>query len=360
MTEPYPWVYAAAFAASLLLTWASMPVALRLATRYGVVDTPGGYKVQRDPVPYLGGIGIVLAFSVAVMVAAAFAPDGVPLDELAVVMCAAIALSLMGLADDLRGLSPFLRLGVEIVAGLVVALSGSGAQIFAADALNVVVTVVWIVAVTNAFNLLDNMDGLSAGVAAIACGAFLIIALMQGQFLVGALAAALGGCAVGFLKHNFHPARIYMGDAGSLFLGFLLAVLGVRLRFQSAPEVAAFVPLIVLGVAMLDTGLVVVTRLAHKRNPLVGARDHVSHRLVFLGLPVPAAVSLIYAGAVALGWLGVLCTMIDRNAALVLMAFVATVGLFFGVLLGRVPVYANSKRRHLMLQEVARHDPEGE
>lgn len=356
LNEPLPWVYAAAFAASLLLSWACMPLALRFAVRHGVVDRPGGYKVQKDAVPYLGGAGIVVAFAVAVLGAASFAPEGVPFDQLAVLLATGVGLSVMGLADDLWNLSPYLRLVMEIAAGLVVAFSGAGAELFSNPSANLVLTVLWVAGVTNAFNLLDNMDGLSAGVATIASGTFFVISVIHGQLLVAALAAALAGCALGFLRHNFYPARIYMGDSGSLFLGFLLAVLGIKLRFSAPAQITFMVPILVLGVALFDTTLVVFTRVAHGRNPLLGGRDHVSHRLVLLGLPVRAVVVLIYAGAVALGWLALLMTMVQDQAAYVLMAFVVAVALFFGVLLGLVPVYENSKRKRMMLRELAPHE----
>lgn len=356
MTAPAVWVYPAVFVMSLVVTWACMPLALRIAVRYRIMDRPGGYKVQDDAVPYLGGIVIVWVFSAAVLGAAAVAPDGVPLDQLAILIVTGVGLSIVGFADDLWNLHPLIRLLVEIAAALVVVLTGAGVTLFPIAWLNVLVTVLWVVGVTNAFNLLDNMDGLSGGVAAIASGTFFLIAILHGQFLVAALGASLAGCSLGFLRHNFHPARIYMGDSGSLFLGFLLAVAGLKLRFDSPPEVTFFVPVLVLGVALFDTTLVVVTRLMYRRNPLAGARDHVSHRLVFLGIPVRAAVILIYGGGIALGWLALLMTLIDGLPAFLLMGFVLAVAVFFGLLLGAVPVYENSKRRRVMLQEVAPYD----
>src|SRR3954447_7758722 len=128
-------------------------------------------------------------------------------------------------------------------------------------ATDLLITIVWVVGVTNAFNLLDNMDGLSAGVAALGALTFFVLAVLNGQYLVAALAVAVAGCAVGFLRHNFHPAKIYMGDAGSLFLGFLLSVIGLRLRLPDAPQLTAlFVPVVVLGIALFDTSLVTVAR----------------------------------------------------------------------------------------------------
>jgi UDP-GlcNAc:undecaprenyl-phosphate GlcNAc-1-phosphate transferase len=193
-------------------------------------------------------------------------------------------------------------------------------------------------------------------VAAIAAFWFFVIAAANGQFLVAGLAVALAGCALGFLRHNFHPARIYMGDAGALFLGFMLAAIGVKLRFDGPTEVTFFVPVLVLGVAIFDTTLVTVARLIHGRSPVVGGRDHVSHRLVFVGVPVPAAVGLLYAAAVGLGWLGLVMSRVDTATGFLLMALVLTGAAFLGGLLGVVPVYETSRRRRVMIHEVARHD----
>ncbi|MCU1486253.1 MAG: Undecaprenyl-phosphate N-acetylglucosaminyl 1-phosphate transferase, partial [Actinomycetia bacterium] len=217
------------------------------------------------------------------------------------------------------------------------------------------VTVLWIVGVTNAFNLLDNMDGLSAGVAAIAALFVFVMAADNGQFLVATLSVALVGCAGGFLRRNFHPAQIYMGDAGALFLGFTISVLVLKLDFVDQPRsLALAVPVVLLGVPLFDTALVTVNRLLHGRSPLSGGRDHVSHRLVFIGVPVPVAVGLIYMVAGSLGCMALVLSRVDRGSGLILMGWLAVVAAGLGALLSVVPVYETSQRRHLRLQEVAR------
>lgn len=356
----FSWVaYAAAFLAAAALAWVLTPLMFRLAIRSGVLDQPGGHKSHTSPTPYLGGVAIVVAFSAAVLVAAMVYGPVAGLRELAIILGIGVSLALIGLADDLHGLSPWLRIGLQIAAGIAVWALGSGTTALGVEWGNAVLTVVWVVGITNALNLLDNMDGLSAGVATIAAATFFLIAILNGQFLVAGLAAALAGCASGFLRHNFHPARIYMGDAGSLFLGFMLAVLGVRLRLVDTPQfVAVFVPVLVLGVAIFDTTLVVVNRVRHGRSPLAGGRDHTSHRLVYLGVPVPVTVALIYGGAAALGWLALILTRVDAVTGLLLGIFVVLVGGFFMVLLSAVPVYENSRRRTAMVQVVRDHEPE--
>jgi UDP-GlcNAc:undecaprenyl-phosphate/decaprenyl-phosphate GlcNAc-1-phosphate transferase len=354
VTELTGWTYAGAFVASLALSWWFTPLALRVALRKEVLDHPGSYKVQASPVPYLGGVAIVAAFSLAVVAAALVVRPIGGVTNLSVILGMAFMLSLMGLIDDLWGLPLWPRLVLEIGAGAVVWAAGLGVQLLGIAPLDAALTIVWVVGVTNAFNLLDNMDGLSAGVAAIAAGSFFILAAINGQFLVAALAISLAGCALGFLRHNFHPARIYMGDAGSLFLGFMIAVIGIQLRFDAPVTVTFMVPIIVVGVAIFDTTLVVTTRLIHRLNPMRGGRDHVSHRLVFVGIPVPAAVTLVYAAGIALGWLAVVMSRLDDVVTGgLLMGFVVAFAVMLGVLLARVPVYETSPRRRAMVGQAA-------
>jgi UDP-GlcNAc:undecaprenyl-phosphate GlcNAc-1-phosphate transferase len=353
--------YAAVFAVTAALTLILTPLAMRAAFRQGILDRPGLIKAQASPVPYLGGLAILVAFTVVVLIAAAVRPPPSGLSELAIILGVAVGLALMGLIDDIRGLSPWLRLLLEIAAGVIVWSSPAGADVFTADVPNLLITVLWIVAVTNAVNLLDNMDGLSAGVCGLAAFFIWVMAASNGQFLVATLAIAVAGCAVGFLRSNFHPARIYMGDAGALFLGFLLGVLALKLSFPAAPKVVALgVPVLVLGVPIFDTAVVTVNRILHGRSPLAGGRDHTSHRLVFIGIPVPAAVTLIYVIAGSLGCLAIVLSRVDRSTGLILLGWVVALALLLGVLVSLVPVYESSRRRHLMLQEVARHTPEPE
>lgn len=351
--------FVAVFGVTLALTLFLTPLALRLAVQRGIFDRPSEIKLQESPMPYLGGIAIVASFALVVLAAALIDPPVSGLDQLGVILGLGVALAVVGLVDDLRGLSPIVRLLAEVSAGVIVWATPAGAEIFGTEILNLVVTVGWIVLVTNAVNLLDNMDGLSAGVAAIAAGAVALIAGSNDQFLVATLAAGVAGCAVGFLRSNFFPARIYMGDAGALFLGFMLAVLSLKLRFPDAPRVAGlFVPVLLLGTALFDTSLVALNRVLHGRNPVQGGRDHTSHRLVYVGISVPVAVGLIYAMAASLGCLAYILSRADLASAIILIIWVLLLAIAAGVLLSLVPVYESSRRRHLMLMEVREHEPE--
>jgi UDP-GlcNAc:undecaprenyl-phosphate GlcNAc-1-phosphate transferase len=352
-------LYLGAFAASLALAWLLTPLMLRLAIRLQVLDHPGERKAQTSPTPYLGGVAIVLAFSATVLGAAAALRPSAGLGALAAVLTAAVLLALVGLVDDLRGLGPAIRLALEVAAGVLVWRTGPGLLAGGPEGLDLLLTVIWVVGIANAINLLDNMDGLSAGVTAIASASFFALAAVNGQYLVAALAAALTGCALGFLRHNFHPATIYMGDAGSLFLGFMLAFLATRIRPDTDHSLwPLLVPVLVMGVAIFDTSLVTVARLRHGRSPLQGGRDHVSHRLVWIGLPVPVAVGLIYATGIALGWIALVVERADATVAAMLAGFAAVTGVFLFILLSKIPVYENSKDRQSMIRLVRAHESE--
>jgi UDP-GlcNAc:undecaprenyl-phosphate GlcNAc-1-phosphate transferase len=348
-----------AFLGSLALAWVLTPLMLRVALRLQVLDHPGERKAQSSPIPYLGGVAIVGAFSATVLTAAVALRPAAGLGALAAVLGAALLLAAVGLVDDLRGLGPAVRVLLELGAGYLVWRTGPGLLPVGPEWLDAVLTVVWVVLVTNSINLLDNMDGLSAGVTAIASASFFLVAAVNGQYLVAALAAALTGCAVGFLRHNFHPATIYMGDAGSLFLGFMLAFLGTRIRPDTNDSLwPLLVPVLILGVALLDTSLVTVDRLRHGRSPLQGGRDHVSHRLVWVGLPVPVAVCLLYTAGAALGWLSLVVQRTDATSGAMITGFVVALGAALFVLLSKVPVYENSKQRQSMVRLVRAHESE--
>ena len=227
------------------------------------------------------------------------------LGELFLILGLALGLSVMGLIDDLNGLNPILRLGIEI--GVACAVIAYGIQFSSPlpDGIDAIITVVWIVGITNALNLLDNTDGLAAGVTGIAGVAFFVLAYANDQPFTALLAIGLAGCTLGFLRSNFHPATIYMGDAGSLYLGFLLAYIGLKIRVNQTETPQIFIPVIVLGVAILDTTMVVISRIKRGVSPFEGGKDHLSHRLMRLGVSVRRGVTIILLGGVTCGFIGV-------------------------------------------------------
>jgi UDP-GlcNAc:undecaprenyl-phosphate GlcNAc-1-phosphate transferase len=335
------WGYAVVLVGSLAMSLVLVPVALAVAVRFGLLDHPGPAKGHAAAVPYLGGAAIVVSFALVVVVGNVADPPPSGLDQLAGFLGLGVLLAVVGLVDDLsKGLSPGLRLVIETGAGVGVWLLGISPHLAGVPRpVDAVVTVVWVVGITNAFNLLDNMDGLSAGVAVVAALAIFGVSLLQQRYLVSALALALAGCAAGFLRANFHPARIYMGDAGSLFLGFVLAVLLLKLRANAPTRVPLAVIIAIPGVAIFDTTLVTVSRLAHRRSPFQGGQDHTSHRLVRLGLSVPVAVTTIYAAGVVLAGAALLMSQLGPSVRIAgVVGLLAAAGAL-AVPLARVPVY---------------------
>ncbi|HTT87703.1 MAG TPA: MraY family glycosyltransferase, partial [Acidimicrobiales bacterium] len=211
MTSPSPWEYVGVFLGCAGLALYLTPLALAWASRRNLMDRPGPGKSHSQAVPYLGGVAIVASFSLVILVAALIRPDGADTKALEVTVASGVALALMGLFDDLRGLPVWVRLLLEAGAGVVLYATGTRAHLAGAGiGPDAVVTVLWVVGITNAFNLLDNMDGLSAGVATIAAFWFFIVSVVNGQYFVAILSLAIVGCAAGFLRHNRFPARIYM------------------------------------------------------------------------------------------------------------------------------------------------------
>jgi UDP-GlcNAc:undecaprenyl-phosphate GlcNAc-1-phosphate transferase len=292
---------------ALVLAAGATPVARRVARAFGFIDQPAARKHHTSPTPKLGGVAIYLATIFALLALG----DRFYVNQVAGIFLGATLVSFMGLWDDRWGLGPWVKLAGQFIAAAILVLTDVKISVLPWEWLNIAATLLWVVGITNAMNLLDNMDGLSGGVAAIAAVFFLLFAAMSKQYLVGALAAALVGACAGFLFYNFNPASIFMGDTGSLFLGFVLAAVGIKLRF---PDNSAFVtwmaPLIVLAVPIFDTTLVILSRLRRGLNPLTTpGKDHISHRLARLTSSPREAVLICYLIA---GACGVIATFVTQ------------------------------------------------
>lgn len=301
MTTPYLLMAASA----LLLAISGTPVMRMVALRLGVIDTPNARKIHASPVPRMGGAAIYIAFLMALI----FLGDLRYIKEVIGIFIGATMMSLMGVVDDKWGLGSYIKLVGQFCAASILIYTGVQVRLFG-DWLDIALTIFWIVGITNALNFLDNMDGLSGGVAMIAAVFFTLLASLSNQYLVGALAAALAGACAGFLVHNWNPAHIFMGDTGSLFLGFLLAAVGIKLRFPAnSKTVTWMIPVFVLAVPIFDTSLVFISRLRRGKNPLTTpGKDHISHRLAFLTGSRREAVLLCYLLCGATGVVAVFLT----------------------------------------------------
>lgn len=316
------------FLTALLFAVSATPIARRVALLLGIMDLPSPRKVHARPIPLLGGVAIYAACVVAL----GLFGGQFYVEQLIGIFLGATWVSFLGIWDDWRGVTPLLKLAGQLLAALLLIATGVQVEFLHQPILNVILSAFWLVGITNALNLLDNMDGLTGGVAAIAAGWFALLSIANGQFLVGSMSAALFGAALGFLIYNFNPASIFMGDAGSLFMGFFLAAVGIKLRFLGhSDEITWMIPVLVLGVPIFDTTLVVISRLRRGVNPLTTpGHDHLSHRLVRIGMSPRRAVLTIYGLGLVLGGLafGVQFTVLPlAYTALGLVVLVAAIAL---------------------------------
>jgi UDP-GlcNAc:undecaprenyl-phosphate GlcNAc-1-phosphate transferase len=319
-----------AVSVSLVGTWLARAAAIRFAW----LDQPSRRKVHTNPIPLLGGIAMYGSFLLAVLLT----DIRLVISEGLAVLVGATILVAVGMYDDQRGMHPAAKLLAQVVAAGLVIIGGSGATFTSLAWVNWAVTIFWVVGICNAMNLLDNMDGLSAGVASITSAFLTMLALSQGQVFVSVVSAALFGATLGFLMHNWNPATIFMGDAGSLLLGFLLAILGLKLRFaQAGLDRSWLIPILVLAVPIFDTTLVTISRLRRGVSVASGGKDHVSHRLVRLGLHVREAVATIYLATLITGGAAVAVLVVPSIGQIyAIIAAVAVVGLVLLFLLERV------------------------
>jgi UDP-GlcNAc:undecaprenyl-phosphate GlcNAc-1-phosphate transferase len=293
------------FATAFVFAVSATPLARRIALRTGVVDQPSARKIHTRPMPLLGGAAIYLAFILTLLL---FGGQFF-ISQVIGILVGATWVSFLGVWDDRAGLSAGAKLLGQLLGASFMVATGITVDLVHQPLADGALTVLWILGITNAMNLLDNVDGLSGGVAAIAAAFFLLLSSLNGQFLVGSLSAAMLGAAIGFLVYNFNPASIFMGDTGSLFIGFVLSAIGIKLRFPGHPtEFTWFIPILVLGVPIFDTSLVFISRLRRGRNPFnTPGTDHLSHRLISRGWTRREAVLWHYLVAATLGVLAMFC-----------------------------------------------------
>jgi UDP-GlcNAc:undecaprenyl-phosphate GlcNAc-1-phosphate transferase len=279
------------FISAFLLVSALTPLMRRIAISKGILDRPiSAHKSHSSPVPYLGGVAIIFGISIVTYVAIPFTSFPNENFWLATSLIGpAFAMGLIGLWDDIKNLHPLLRFIGQTISGVVVAviliLSSSFGSPTGSISINVFITVLWIVGICNSINFFDNLDGGAAGTIVVSSISLTYLAISNGQALIGSLALVVAGACLGFLIWNKSPARIYMGDAGALFLGVLIATLTIRLKPDTESIVASFsIPVLLLAVPILDTSVAVISRLRRRVSPFHGGKDHLSHRLIRAGI----------------------------------------------------------------------------
>jgi UDP-GlcNAc:undecaprenyl-phosphate/decaprenyl-phosphate GlcNAc-1-phosphate transferase len=299
------------FFLGLLIALYGVPIARQAALKYGIVDAPDGQlKHQKEPVPYFGGLAIYLAFLISLAFTFEFRHDvlGIILGGTIVVM--------LGLIDDFGVLTPWTKLIGQLLAVFVLIKSGIRIEIAAfPDWVDLLLTVFWMVGLINAFNLLDIMDGLSAGVGAVSATALLIAALLQGDQTIAFMLAALIGSLLGFLKYNWQPARIYMGDTGAMFIGLLLGAMAMIGKYPSDHPLSLLTPVFILGIPIFDTLFVMWIRYQRGLPIFWGSPDHIAIRLRHWGMPVPQIVLVSYLWTAMIGGIGLLLMVVGQDMA---------------------------------------------
>jgi UDP-GlcNAc:undecaprenyl-phosphate GlcNAc-1-phosphate transferase len=320
------------------------PIMRKIAISVGAVDAPTlERKTQKEPVPYLGGVAIaigVVGASYATLLAEDFSMENFRLASF--VLVPAIAISAMGLVDDLKGLQPWPRLIAQTLTGIIVAIiltvTDTMGVAFGNTFLNYTISVLWIVGVCNSINFFDNHDGGAAGTVAVISLFLFFIAFDRQQILVSALAIVTAGATAGFLIWNRHPAKIYMGDAGALFLGIIISVLTIRLSPGIVPQEKSFaIPLLLMATPILDTTVAVISRLHRGISPFQGGSDHLSHRLMRVGLSRKVTALTLWAMAAFYGAMAVAVYTWPDNLGSPLIAIAAITWIAKLVFFLRIP-----------------------
>ena len=314
---------------ALVVSFLASPLVKNFAYKVGAIDVPkDARRMHKTPTPRLGGLAIFLGFMVSVILFVHIRGDR----EMQSILLGAVIIVVLGVVDDIMALPAMLKFVVQIVAALIPALNGvviqavSNPNIFSSEPywvlewLSIPVTVLWIVAVTNSVNLIDGLDGLANGVSAISATTVLVIALIASEAQVALVMAALVGASVGFMPYNQNPAKMFMGDTGATFLGYILAAMSIQGLFKFYTVISFVVPFLILGLPIFDTAFAFVRRIAHGQSPMHADRSHIHHRLIDLGLNQKQAVATLYVISAILGLSAVVLTTGGEGKALILFA----------------------------------------
>lgn len=312
-------IYILTFFLALIFSLYGTPVAREAAIKFNIVDRPDGrLKNHAEPVPYLGGLAIYISFLLSLAITFNFS------NEVLGLLLSGTIIVLLGLIDDFGVLSPKVKFLGQIIATLVLIKSGIRIDIiFFPEWFDVLLTFLWIIGITNAFNIIDVMDGLSAGIAAIATFILFIVAMINGNPLIAVFTIALTGSLIGFLKYNFHPARIYMGDTGSMFIGFMIGALAMIGKYTLFNKIGFLVPLVILGIPVFDTLFVMYIRFRRGLSIFRGSNDHFALRLRRWRLTVRQTVLLSYLIGAVLGLFALFIIYLSDIDAMIMLSILA-------------------------------------
>ena len=336
MEEPTFAIYLAIFLVSLALSSLLVPLLRKIALRYSVLDRPNqSHKTHQESIPYLGGIAIVIPVSLlAIIGPLIFIENSDYLLRTTLFLLPAVLLAFVGLYDDIKNLSASSRFFVQsliaVSATLYLNMLSYGVSILSNEIANVLLSIFWLVGITNSFNFFDNLDGGAAGITFVASLTLFLLALLGGQYLMSSISLALAGASLGFLWWNRNPARIYLGDSGALFIGFIIAVSLLQFEPKVESRVAsALIPVFILALPIIDTSVAVLSRILRGVSIFQGGRDHLSHRLVSLGFSKRKSAYSLWSLSVLFSSLSFLVSNTSRDASL----GISLLGLLFMALL---------------------------
>ena len=321
-------VIVVAFVVAFLMAFISTPLAEKIAYKVGAIDVPrDARRMHKKPIPRLGGIAIFFGFLVSCFCFVVMSR------EMIAIIAASLLIVILGVLDDIKPIRAIIKLAVQIVAAFIVAYFGkvnieifTNPNLFSANDylilgnLSIPITIVWIVAITNAVNLIDGLDGLAAGVASISSICLLIIALMVSEINIAVFTACIAGACFGFLPYNFNPAKIFMGDSGSTFLGFLLACISIEGVFKAYAVVSFAVPLLIMALPLFDTTVAILRRIKNKKPIMSPDRGHLHHKLIDMGFSQKQAVGILYSISAFLGITAIILVGFGIMRALALLS----------------------------------------
>jgi UDP-GlcNAc:undecaprenyl-phosphate GlcNAc-1-phosphate transferase len=331
MLKAYLVPFLLSFSLAILIT----PIVKRIAILRGCIAKPREDRWNKNPTALFGGIAIFISFIIPYAIFVKFSIGSIG------IMLAGCLIFGVGIFDDIARLKPYTKLLSQIVVAALLVNFGIKMDIIPYPLISIPITILWVVAIMNSFNLLDNMDGLSAGIGAIVGIILFIFSFLNGNFEVGLPALILAGSLLGFLRYNFNPAQIFMGDSGSMFIGFMLGAITLQGSWKESAHLVMvlLIPILILAVPIFDTMFVALMRSINSRKVFQGGKDHISHRMVVLGLSEKKTVIALYFISIVFGAISIFSMFVNPVVTIILIILVAIGLIYFGVFLGKVKVY---------------------
>lgn len=315
-----------AFAVALLTSFLSVPFVKKIAVKANAIDIPkDGRRMHKTPIPRMGGLSIFYGFTVSILC------FGNLNRGFWGILAGAAIIVILGIIDDIKALSALPKLIVQIISAIIpvafgiridfvsIPFSDTATNIVFDDIISCILSVIWIVAVTNAVNLIDGLDGLAAGVSTIASASILFIAIIDGNALVTIISVCLVGACLGFLPYNINPAKIFMGDTGATFLGYIMAVMSIQGMFKSYTVITFIIPVLILGLPLFDTSFAIIRRILQRKPIMQADRGHLHHRLIDMGFNQKQTVSILYTISALLGLSAIIMEGYDTLTGILLL-----------------------------------------